>query len=184
MKLLLNAYRLLYGTNSLIQRIAVGIGMAIVAFAVIALFAAAVERHVTGWGYAWMNDLPPFLLPWCVFPIMGVLLRSGRHISVDVAPTLLPDRAAQLLRLVVGLIALVSGVYFCNAGIEATGFFRMLGEMTETEIQFPFWYLYAAFPTGFGILALFALEMVLREILDMTGNLPDEHRVPGEVSVS
>ncbi|MDF1737063.1 MAG: TRAP transporter small permease [Minwuia sp.] len=178
MRLLLSAYRLLYGTNSLIQRIALGLGMAIVAFAVLSLFAAAVERHVTGRGYAWMNDLPPFLLPWCVFPLMGVLLRSGRHISVDVAPTLLPARPAQLLRLVVGVIALVSGVYFCNAGIEATGFFRMLGEVTETEIQFPFWFLYAAFPTGFGILALFALEMVLREILGLAGMLPDEVTEP------
>ncbi|MDF1719433.1 MAG: TRAP transporter small permease subunit [Minwuia sp.] len=174
MKLLLNAYRVLYGTNSLIQRIAIGVGMAIIAFAVIALFAAAVERHVTGRGYAWMNDLPPFLLPWCVFPVMGVLLRSGRHISVDVAPTMLAERSAQILRLVVGLIALVSGIYFCNAGVEATGFFRMLGEVTETEIQFPFWFLYAAFPTGFGILALFALEMVMREILGMTGHLTPE----------
>ena len=178
MRLLLSAYRLLYGTNSLIQRIALGLGMAIVAFAVLSLFAAAVERHVTGRGYAWMNDLPPFLLPWCVFPLMGVLLRSGRHISVDVAPTLLPAGPAQILRLVVGLIALVSGIYFCNAGIEATGFFRMLGEVTETEIQFPFWFLYAAFPTGFGILSLFALEMVLREILGLAGMLPGEETEP------
>lgn len=174
MKLLLGAYRLLYGTNSLIQRIAIGVGMAIIAFAVVALFAAAVERHVTGRGYAWMNDLPPFLLPWCVFPLMGVLLRSGRHISVDVGPTLLSERPAQFLRLGVGLIALFSGIYFCNAGMEATGFFRMLGEVTETEIQFPFWFLYAAFPTGFGILSLFALEMVMREILGMTGHLSPE----------
>ncbi|GJL87935.1 MAG: hypothetical protein DHS20C03_16440 [Minwuia thermotolerans] len=178
MRLLLSAYRLLYGTNSLIQRIALGLGMAVVAFAVLSLFAAAVERHVTGRGYAWMNDLPPFLLPWCVFPLMGVLLRSGRHISVDVAPTLLPAGPARILRLVVGLIALVSGIYFCNAGIEATGFFRMLGEVTETEIQFPFWFLYAAFPTGFGILALFALEMVLREILELAGMQPDEGTEP------
>ncbi|MDF1731341.1 MAG: TRAP transporter small permease subunit [Minwuia sp.] len=178
MRLLLSAYRLLYGTNSLIQRIALGLGMAIVAFAVLALFAAAVERHVTGRGYAWMNDLPPFLLPWCVFPLMGVLLRSGRHISVDVAPTLLPTGPAQILRLVVGLVALVSGIYFCNAGIEATGFFRMLGEVTETEIQFPFWFLYAAFPTGFGILSLFALELVLREILVLAGKLPVEEAKP------
>lgn len=178
MRLLLSAYRLLYGTNSLIQRIALGLGMAIVAFAVLALFAAAVERHVTGRGYAWMNDLPPFLLPWCVFPLMGVLLRSGRHISVDVAPTLLPAGPAQILRMVVGLVALVSGIYFCNAGIEATGFFRMLGEVTETEIQFPFWFLYAAFPTGFGILSLFALELVLREILMLAGMLPGEEAKP------
>lgn len=178
MRLLLGVYRLLHGFNTLVQKLALGLGMAIVAFAVLSLFAAAIERHVTGRGYAWMNDLPPFLLPWCVFPLMGVLLRSGRHISVDVAPTLLPAGPAQVLRLVVGLIALVSGIYFCNAGIEATSFFRMLGEVTETEIQFPFWFLYAAFPTGFAILALFALEMVLREILGLFGALPADGKRP------
>lgn len=150
------------------------LGMAIIAFAAISLFAAAIERHVSGRGYAWMNDLPPFLLPWCVFPLMGVLYRSGRHISVEVAPTMLAGKSRHALQFAISSIVFASAAYFCHAGIDATGFFRMLGEVTETEIRLPFWALYAAFPTGFAVLALFALEAMLRSALAMTGRPMDE----------
>jgi len=161
--------------NTVIEKLAVGLGMCILAFAALALFAQAVERHTTGQGYAWMNDFPPFLVPWCVFPVMGVLLRSDRHITVELAPTLLHGNALHLLNLFVGLICLAAGLYFCWTGSAAVGFFQMLGEYTETEIRIPFWWLYAAFPTGFGILALFALERVLQEILHLGGDPLNAH---------
>lgn len=164
--------------NNVISAVAIAIGMAVIAFAAIALFAQAVERYVSGQGYAWMNDFPPFLVPWCVFPVMGVLLRGDRHINVEVAPHLLKGvwrgRALILLRLVIGLICLVSGVYFCNAGWAAVEFFQMLGELTETEIRIPFWWLYAAFPAGFAVMALFALERVLDESLALLGMPPTQ----------
>lgn len=162
-------YRGLRRVNDVVAVAAMALGMAIIAFAALALFVAAVERFVAGHGYAWMNDLPPYLLPWCVFPLMGVLFRSGRHITVEVAPSALKGSAQRLLRLLVALITLAAGIYFCFAGIDATGFFRMLGEVTETEIQVPLWLFYAAFPVGFALLALFALESVLRELLGLAG---------------
>jgi TRAP-type C4-dicarboxylate transport system permease small subunit len=162
---------MLTGLHGIVRRVndalawaAMALGMAIVAFAVAALAASAIERHVTGMGYAWMNDLPPFLMPWCVFPLLGVLLRSGRHITVEVAPTLLHGGRLRALRLLVAAICVVTGVAFCIAGLEAVTFFQMMGEVTETEIEIPFWWLYAAFPAGFGLFALFALEMLLREL--------------------
>lgn len=167
------AYRGLRALNDVIAALATAIGMAIIAFAVLALLAAALERHLSGYGYAWMNDLPPHLLPWCVFPLMGVLFRSDRHITVEVAPSLLTGRALHVLRLVIAVIVLVSGLYFCFAGVQATAFFRMLGQVTETEIQIPFWWLYAAFPAGFAILSSFALESLLRAALALAGCPPD-----------
>ncbi|MGC1440477.1 MAG: TRAP transporter small permease [Burkholderiaceae bacterium] len=170
--------------NSIIEKLAVAAGMAIIAFAALALFAQAVERHTTGQGYAWMSDFPPFLVPWCVFPIMGVLLRNDRHITVEIAPTMLSGRGLSFLNLLISLICLVAGVYFCWTGVQAVAFFSMLGELTETEIRIPFWWLYAAFPVGFGILALFALERILQELsllADDTGLLPAGHGpLPGE----
>ena len=155
--------------NTVIEKVSVGLGMAIIAFAALALFLQAVERHTTGQGYAWMSDFPPFLVPWCVFPIMGVLLRDDRHITVEVAPTLLRGRSIHALHILIGLICLTTGMYFCWTGSQAVAFFQMLGEMTETEIRIPFWWLYAAFPTGFAILALFAFERILQELLNLVG---------------
>ncbi|MBT6274302.1 MAG: TRAP transporter small permease subunit [Chromatiales bacterium] len=156
--------------NDLLAVIATGIGMAVIGFACLALFIQVVERHVTGQGYAWMSDFPPFLVPWCVFPLMGVLLREDQHIKVEVAPNMLKGKALVGLKLFIGVICLVSGVYFCWAGTLAVQFFVMLGEITETEIEIPFWYLYAAFPVGFGVFSLFALERVLEQGLELIGH--------------
>ena len=150
--------------NDVIAVLAMAIAMAVVGFAVLAVLAGAIERHTTGMGYAWMHDLPPFLMPWCVFPLLGVLLRQDRHIIVEVAPTMLKGERLRLLRIVVAAICLAAGIAFCVAGIAAVSFFRLLGEVTETEIEIAFWWLYAAFPVGFGVFALCALELLLREL--------------------
>ncbi|NKC10911.1 MAG: TRAP transporter small permease subunit [Gammaproteobacteria bacterium] len=158
--------------NDILAKIAMAIGMAVISFAALALFAQVVERHVTGQGYAWMNDFPPYLIPWCVFPLMGVLLRTDQHIKVEVAPNLLKGTALIALRLFIATVCLAAGVYFCWSGTQAVGFFILLGEVTETEIEIPFWYLYAAFPVGFGVLAIFAIERILEELLLLFGDKP------------
>jgi len=35
----------------------------------------------------------------------------------------------------------------------------------ELEIEIPIWWVYLAFPTGFAIMAIFALELVLSQVL-------------------
>ena len=148
---------------------ALALGAAIVGFAVIALFSGAVERYVSGMGYTWLNDLPPMLMPWAVFPILGVLIRSDRHIMVEVLPTLLRGRARNVLRLTVFSICLVTALIFCWAGGEAVMFFRNLGEVTESEIEIPVWTMYLSFPVGFALLANFSLEAVLKEVQQFLG---------------
>jgi TRAP-type C4-dicarboxylate transport system permease small subunit len=53
------------------------------------------------------------------------------------------------------------------AGIEATSLYFKLGQVMELEIEIPIWWVYLAFPTGFTIMAIFALELVLSELQDL-----------------
>ena len=55
------------------------------------------------------------------------------------------------------------------AGIDATSLYFRLGQVMELEIEIPIWWVYLAFPTGFAILAIFALELILSEILILSG---------------
>ena len=56
---------------------------------------------------------------------------------------------------------------FLMAGIEATSLYFKLGQVMELEIEIPIWWVYLAFPTGFAIMAIFALELVLSELLTL-----------------
>ena len=139
----------------------------IVANMVLALFLSALVRYLSGTGYDWFIELPPILTSWLVFPMLGPLLKSGSHIKVDVLNNTLSPQNLSLLRLVISLIALIASIIFLIAGIEATSLYFKLGQVMELEIEIPVWWVYLAFPTGFLIMAVFALELVLSELLAM-----------------
>ena len=102
-----------------------------------------------------------------MFPLLGPLFKSGGHIKVDVLNNTLSPHNLSLLRLVISLIALIASIIFLMAGIEATSLYYKLGQVMELEIEIPIWWVYLAFPTGFLIMAFFALELVLCELLVM-----------------
>ena len=137
----------------------------IVANMVLALFLSALVRYLSGTGYDWFIELPPILTSWLVFPLLGPLLKSGSHIKVDVLNNILSPQNLSLLRLAISLIALMASIVFLMAGIEATSLYFKLGQVMELEIEIPIWWVYLAFPTGFAIMAIFALELVLSEVL-------------------
>ena len=137
----------------------------IVANMVLALFLSALVRYLSGTGYDWFIELPPILTSWLVFPMLGPLLKSGSHIKVDVLNNTLSPQNLSLLRLAISLIALIASIIFLIAGIEATSLYFKLGQVMELEIEIPVWWVYLAFPTGFLIMAIFALELVLSELL-------------------
>ena len=137
----------------------------IVANMVLALFLSALVRYLSGTGYDWFIELPPILTSWLVFPLLGPLLKSGSHIKVDILNNTLSPQNLSLLRLVISVIALISSIIFLMAGIEATSLYFKLGQVMELEIEIPIWWVYLAFPTGFAIMAIFAIELVLSEVL-------------------
>ncbi len=139
----------------------------IVANMVLALFLSALVRYLSGTGYDWFIELPPILTSWLVFPMLGPLLKSGSHIKVDVLNNTLSPQNLSLLRLVISLIALIASIIFLMAGIEATSLYFKLGQVMELEIEIPIWWVYLAFPTGFLIMAIFALELILSELMTL-----------------
>jgi TRAP-type C4-dicarboxylate transport system permease small subunit len=146
----------------------------IVANMVLALFLSALIRYVSGTGYDWFIELPPILTSWLVFPLLGPLLKSGAHIKVDILNNRLAPRQLSVLRLIIAVIALLSSIVFLVAGVEATSLYFMLGQVMELEIEIPVWWVYLAFPCGFGIMILFALELILAELVALGGSTPND----------
>ena len=153
--------------NKRLEKAVYVLAIFIVANMVLALFLSALVRYLSGTGYDWFIELPPILTSWLVFPMLGPLLKSGSHIKVDVLSNILSPQNLSLLKLVISLIALIASIIFLIAGIEATSLYFKLGQVMELEIEIPIWWVYLAFPTGFAIMAIFALELVLSEFLVM-----------------
>ena len=153
--------------NNILNRIILWLATIIVALMVLALSLSALPRYVSGIGYDWFIELPPVLTSWLVFPLLGPLLVQGKHIKVDFLTSILSDKSKIILRIFVAIVALMAGLIFCKAGIDATVLYYNLGQKMELEIDVPIWWMYLAFPTGFLILILFSTQMFLEEILNL-----------------
>ena len=157
----------LLAINKILNKVILWLATVIIALMVLALSLSALTRYVSGIGYDWFIELPPVLTSWLVFPLLGPLLVQGKHIKVDFLTSILSDKSKIILRMFVAIVALMAGLIFCKAGIDATVLYYNLGQKMELEIDVPIWWMYLAFPTGFLILILFSTQMFLEEILNL-----------------
>ena len=150
--------------NSIFENIVFTISITIIALIVTALTLSAVTRYISGNGYDWFIELPPVLISWLVFPLLGPLLRKGQHIQVDFLSSILNKKSILLVKLINNLVVLVGSALFFRAGVDATVLYHNMGQILEIELEVPIWWMYLAFPTGFFILTTFALELVLNDL--------------------
>ena len=150
--------------NAVLSKITFFIAMAIVCIMVLALSASALTRYISGHGFDWFIELPPALVSWLVFPMLGPLLKTGNHIEVDFVSTIISTRKIKYIKLFVYLISLISSFIFFKAGLDATVLFYNLGQMMELEIDVPIWIMFLSFPVGFIIMGLFSLELLLQTL--------------------
>ena len=147
--------------NGILSKVTFFIAMAIVSIMVLALSASALTRYISGHGFDWFIELPPALVSWLVFPMLGPLLKTGNHIEVDFVSTVMTPRSIKFVKLFVYLISLISSFIFFKAGLDATILFYNLGQMMELEIDIPIWYMFLSFPVGFIIMGSFSLELLI-----------------------
>ena len=150
--------------NKVISQVVFALATALIGLIVLALTLSAVTRYVSGNGYDWFIELPPAMVTWLVFPLLGPLFKSGQHISVDFVTVFLSNAQLAFLKFLTHVVTLIAAVIFTQAGIEATQLYIQLGELMELEIEIPVWWIYLAFPIGFTILGFISLELLLLDL--------------------
>ena len=153
--------------NNLFASASMMLAMSIIFIMVAALFLSATTRFITGTGFAWFIELPPVLVSWLVFPLLGPLLKKGQHIKVDFLTPLISKKFKKILFLIVNLVAFISACIFFKAGLDATIMYYNLGQVMEIEISIPLWWMFLAFPVGFLMLALTSLELLFNNIFNL-----------------
>lgn len=157
---LYHSYRLF---NDGLERVLLAIASLMVAIIVLLPFTSFMVRVLTGEGYSFLIETAPQLVPWMVFPVIGILLRRDSHIAVDVLPHFLSGSRLRSLRIVVLMICLIVTLMIGIFGITTTSFYAKLGQLSTTEIEFPIWYIYVSYPVGFLLAANFCLESLMGE---------------------
>jgi len=157
----------LRAVNNLLASVSMMLAMLIIFIMVAALFLSASTRFITGTGFAWFVELPPVLVSWLVFPLLGPLLKKGQHIKVDFLTPVLSSNHKKILFLLVNIVAFISACVFFKAGLDATIMYYNLGQVMEIEISIPIWWMFLAFPVGFFMLALTSLELLFDNLYNL-----------------
>jgi len=154
--------------SPILEKVLVAVACIILAGTTLSLSAEALARTFFSRTWGLMEELPSLFMPYLVFLLLGVALKRNLHVSVDLLPTFLKGRTKAVLE---AFIYLATGVGSCfllyGAMLGVKGFYQM-GLGTTTEIAFPLWVFYLSLVIGFGLLVLFAAEMLVKSILSMT----------------
>jgi TRAP-type C4-dicarboxylate transport system permease small subunit len=153
--------------TDVLAKLILGLAAVIIGFDVLSIFLEVLGRYMVGSSRAFMEELPRILVPLVVFPMMGVLLKLKKHITVDVLPERLKGKRRSVLLIVVYSVVLAVAIQFLIAGVIAVRYYFEMGFETHTEIVFKFWVTYLPFPVGFGLLILFAVELLWQELITL-----------------
>ena len=97
---------------------------------------------------------------------------SWLRLRTIATPSRLSARGRQLLAVLISLVTLAASLVMLAGSARATAFIAALGQSTETAPHFPMWWIHASVPTGFALLAWFALERLLTSVLALSARRP------------
>lgn len=110
-------------------------------------------------GVPWANEVTEYALYLITMLTAPWLLRRGLHIRVDVLLRAIPRRLAWYCEWLVDAIALVCCVTIAFYGVKAVLSSHAIGGMVIKVLSVPEWWLLAALPATF---ALLAIEVLFR----------------------
>jgi TRAP-type C4-dicarboxylate transport system permease small subunit len=153
--------------NNILEKVFLAVACIILAGTTLGLSAEALGRTIFNRTWGFMEELPALFMPYMVFLLLGVALKRGVHISMDLLPTFLKGRAKAILTVLIYLaVTLGSCFLLYGALLGVRGFYRM-GFTTTTEIVFPIWIFYLSLVIGFALLILCSAEMSVESIVSL-----------------
>lgn len=112
-----------------------------------------------------VEELTVWIMMWCIYLVVGVGLKRGAHIAVDILPEKLHGRARHALNAVIMVVALVFGVMFFIYTLDAVLMAKMLRLRTVSSITVPVWITKLCMPIGLATFVLFGIEQLLRNLV-------------------
>ncbi|MBY5925165.1 MULTISPECIES: TRAP transporter small permease [unclassified Halomonas] len=123
---------------------------------------SVIARYLLGSPSLWVDDVVTFVLVGIVMCATASALREGRHLGVDLMTERLGQGHRRWVQAWSMIAVLVVAVFLVVDGWQTAMFSRMLGMTTIGYVQIPLYLLQLMIPFGGAMLAMVALESLLR----------------------
>lgn len=136
----------------------------LVALIAIIVSASVIFRYGFNNSIAWAEDAAKFLMVWLAFIGAPLGFRHGAHVSIELLPPL-PAFARRMVRVLVHAIVLALMMMLAWYGWQFSWNGRNQVALTIGDLSM-FW-IFVCMPIGAVIMALVALELMLRQMLGL-----------------
>lgn len=162
--------RLLGRFNSSILKLTSVLGIAMVAFMVIAILIQVFFRYVLGNALPWPDELARFCMLWMTGLMAPLAYRQGGFVAIDMLPDMLGQRMASaltLLLLMLSLLVLVTGVKLGYKHVNSGWLFSSsslkipLSLIGMQSIKLKLVYMYSSLWVGLLLLTSVNIELIL-----------------------
>jgi len=136
-------------------------------------------RYLTSYSITWAEEVARYMMIWMTFLGAGLTLRYGGHVAIGNLMEMLPPGGQRVLRAVIAAVLVVFFATMVWIGYAYAA--RMQFQMTPAT-RIPFFYVYAAIPAGFLLLAVHLLLIVRGYVAD--NRFEEAAGVPGDLSSS
>ncbi len=133
------------------------VGLALIGWAV-------VMRYAFNRAPVWVDDIVGFSLVAVVMLAAADTLRRGQHFGVDVLVTRLAPGGRRWAQAWSALATIAIAAVLVVNGWQSAMFARMLGMVTEGQLEWPVWALMLFMPFGGALLLLAAIEQLWRAL--------------------
>lgn len=119
-------------------------------------------RYLFNRPQVWTDELVSYLVVLLVMTAAAEVLRRGEHISIDLLVERLGPRAAYWVEVAGMLAVLAVSAVLIVSGLEMIAFSRDMGIRSVGYLSVLIWIPQSALPLGFALVALAALNRLLR----------------------
>ena len=135
----------------------------------IAIFANVIARYF-GTTFGFLEEGPRLFLCFAVLPIFGVLYKRGRHIYVEILPNRLKGWPKSFLMVIIDMAMIAGSSMLLSAGISGTKAVYDSGIRVVGVLDIPEYILMVSIPIGAGILLLYSIEAMVKNIVSLFSN--------------
>lgn len=139
----------------------------IIAAAVVMISAEVVSRYFFSKTFGLFEEGPRLFLCFAIFPMLGVVYKKGKHISVDTLSQKLKGRRKIVLELVIDAATIAGSFVLLFAGISGTEALYASGIRVVGILSLPQYLRMLSIPVGAGFLLLFSLESGVKNVVSL-----------------
>lgn len=115
---------------------------------------------------SWSEEATRYLLIWSTMFGAGCVYKHSGHISISVLQDALPEKAKNILQIVIHVLCMILFAQVVFYGIK---YFGKQGSQLSAAMRLPMRYVYTCIPIGSGLMFFHALDAVVSCVMHLIG---------------